>query len=203
MRSSYPFHKDISLSPSFSFPSLQIPPSLITTPSSHLWGTSQTSSFNLHNPPRFGVALGPGGRAVLRLSKRSGVHARVLTVPCCVSAETSVMSPEEQVNKRSCPIQKLFIYFLNLPLQVLWENPVHTKVREVGGLAKDIHVSPLLAGTELLLQLLHNAVQLTVRQPSCIKSLAVRTRGNSTVNKNYVLNTAKSKSLQEPRAAEA
>lgn len=50
-------HFSLSL---FHFPLHQIPPSLITTPSSHLWGTSQTSSFSTHNPPRFGVALGPG-----------------------------------------------------------------------------------------------------------------------------------------------
>lgn len=56
---------------------------------------------------------------------------------------------------------------------------------------KDIHVSPLSASTELLLQLLHNAVQRTVQQPSCIKSLAARTRGNSTVNKSYELNTVR------------
>lgn len=199
MRSSYPFHKDISLSPSFIFLSLQIPPSLITTPSSHLWGTSQTSPFSTHYPPSFGVALGPGGRAVLRVARRSEVHAvraRLQTVVlCCVSAEITVMSPDEQVNQRSRTVQKLFIYLLNLPSQLLWENPIHTKVREVRGLVKDINISALSAGTELLLQLLHNTVQLTERQPSRIKSLAARTRGNSTVNK--ATEYCKSKSLQE------
>lgn len=56
---------------------------------------------------------------------------------------------------------------------------------------KDIHVSPLSASTELPLQLLHNAAQRTVRQPSCMKSLAARTRGNSRVNKSYELNTVR------------
>ena len=126
MTNSYPFHKDISLSASFISPSLQIPPFLITTPSSHLWGAAQTSSFGTANPPRLEAALGPGGRAALPVTRRSWVlaaRARLQTLPC--RACVLLMSRWT----KAPTMCKLFIRLLNLRPQSLWKNSIHTKFK--------------------------------------------------------------------------
>lgn len=97
MRSSYPFNKDISLSlslplsfsPHFRSLLLSLPLPLLT------FEEPPKLPHSAHTIHPFGVALGPGGGALIRVT-RSAVHAvraRLQTVPCGISAEITVTSP--------------------------------------------------------------------------------------------------------------
>lgn len=171
MRNSYPLHKDISLSLSFSphFQSLllSLPLPLLTfvAPPKHL-------------PPHSTHTICPGLGWLMSRGKSSPSSDQKVTGSC------------SQSRAPNCALLCLswesgYVSRIDGNLQSFWENPIHIQVRDLGGLVANRNVSALCAGNGLHLQLLHNAVQLTVRQPSRIKGPVAHTSGKATVNNSY------------------